>query len=104
MPGEHDVSVDNGQQYLERYGKRTKGAGWRSFDHKGVHFVGLVNVVDLKAGGLGTLGGDQLAWLEDDLKGARTARRSSSMLTYRSGLCIPNGAGARRTVRKHCRT
>jgi 3',5'-cyclic-AMP phosphodiesterase len=69
VPGEHDVSVDNGQQYLERYGKGTKGAGWRSFDHKGVHFVGLVNVVDLKAGGLGTLGGDQLKWLEDDLRG-----------------------------------
>jgi 3',5'-cyclic-AMP phosphodiesterase len=69
VPGEHDVAVDNGQQYLERFGKGTKGAGWHSFDHKGVHFVGLVNVVDLKAGGLGQLGGGQLEWLEDDLKG-----------------------------------
>jgi Icc protein len=73
VPGEHDVAVDNGQQYLERYGKGTKGAGWHSFDHKGVHFVGLVNVVNLKAGGLGNLGTDQLAWLENDLRG-----RSSS--------------------------
>ena len=69
VPGEHDVSIDDGKQFLERYGKGTKGAGWRSFDHKGVHFVGLVNVVDLKAGGLGTLGADQLEWLEDDLRG-----------------------------------
>ena len=69
VPGEHDVSLDNGRQFLERYGKGTKGAGWQSFDHKGVHFVGLVNVVDLKAGGLGTLGAEQLEWLEDDLKG-----------------------------------
>jgi len=69
VPGEHDVSLDNGRQYLDRYGKGTKGAGWHSFDHKGVHFVGLVNVVDLKAGGLGTLGAQQLEWLEDDLKG-----------------------------------
>jgi len=69
VPGEHDVSLDNGRQFLARYGKGTKGAGWQSFDHKGVHFVGLVNVVDLKAGGLGTLGGAQLEWLEDDLKG-----------------------------------
>jgi 3',5'-cyclic AMP phosphodiesterase CpdA len=68
VPGEHDVALDNGQQFLERYGKGTKGAGWHSFDHKGVHFVGLVNVVDLKAGGLGTLGHEQLEWLEDDLK------------------------------------
>ena len=49
VPGEHDMLADNGQQYLERYGKGTKGAGWYSFDHKGVHFIGLVNVVDLKA-------------------------------------------------------
>jgi 3',5'-cyclic AMP phosphodiesterase CpdA len=34
-----------------------------------VHFVGLVNVLDLKAGGLGNLGNDQLQWLENDLKG-----------------------------------
>lgn len=75
VPGEHDVAVDNGQQYLERYGKGTKGAGWHSFDHKGVHFVGLINVVNIKAGGgLGLLGGDQLEWLERDLK----ARGSST--------------------------
>jgi 3',5'-cyclic-AMP phosphodiesterase len=69
VPGEHDMLTDNGQQYLERYGKGTKGAGWYSFDHKGVHFVGLVNVVDLKAGGLGTLGAEQLNWLQKDLAG-----------------------------------
>ena len=68
VPGEHDVLNDNGQQFLERYGKGSKGAGWYSFDKKGVHFIGLVNVVNLKAGGLGTLGQEQLEWLEDDLK------------------------------------
>ena len=71
VPGEHDMLNDNGQQYLERYGKGTLGAGWYSFDHKGVHFVGLVNVVDLKAGGLGTLGAEQLNWLQKDLAGAQ---------------------------------
>ncbi len=69
VPGEHDMLTDNGQQYLQRYGKGTKGAGWYSFDHKGVHFIGLVNVVDLKAGGLGTLGPEQLSWLEKDVAG-----------------------------------
>ncbi len=69
VPGEHDMLTDNGEQYLQRYGKGTKGAGWYSFDHKGVHFVGLVNVVNLKAGGLGSLGHEQLEWLEADLKG-----------------------------------
>jgi Icc protein len=69
VPGEHDMLSDNGEQYLARYGKGTKGTGWYSFDHKGVHFVGLVNVANLKAGGMGSLGRQQLEWLEDDLKG-----------------------------------
>jgi Icc protein len=68
VPGEHDVIGDDGKQYLERYGKGSQGAGWYSFDKKGVHFVGLVNVMNLKAGGLGTLGPDQLAWLEKDVQ------------------------------------
>jgi len=66
VPGEHDVLEDGGQQYRERYGKNAKGEGWYSFDKKGVHFIGLVNVINLKAGGLGNLGADQLAWLKDD--------------------------------------
>src|SRR5882724_2086414 len=69
VPGEHDMLNDNGEQYLQRYGKGTKGTGWYSFDHKDVHFVGLVNVANLKAGGMGSLGHEQLEWLEDDLKG-----------------------------------
>jgi Icc protein len=73
VPGEHDMLADNGEQYLQRYGKGTKGAGWYSFDHKGVHFVGLVNVANLKAGGLGSLGHEQLEWLEDDLRGRSTS-------------------------------
>jgi Icc protein len=66
VPGEHDTSVDDGKLYLERYGKGTTGNGWYSFDHKGVHFVGLVNVVQLE--GMGKLGGDQLAWLKQDVE------------------------------------
>ena len=69
VPGEHDMLTDNGEQYLQRYGKGTKGTGWYSFDQNCVHFVGLVNVVNLNAGGLGSLGHEQLEWLEDDLKG-----------------------------------
>jgi Icc protein len=68
VPGEHDLLNDDGKQYLERYGKGSKGAGWYSFDKKGVHFIGLVNVLNLKAGGLGTLGHEQLEWMEDDVK------------------------------------
>ncbi|HWA61110.1 MAG TPA: metallophosphoesterase [Caulobacteraceae bacterium] len=70
VPGEHDVLDDGaGKAFLARYGKGAKGAGWYSFDHAGVHFVALVNVLNLKGGGLGSLGADQLAWLKADLAG-----------------------------------
>ena len=72
VPGEHDTSIDDGKQYLERYGKDTKGRGWYSFNHKDVHFVGLCNVAALE--GLGKLGADQLEWLEADLKGQPASR------------------------------
>jgi 3',5'-cyclic AMP phosphodiesterase CpdA len=69
VPGEHDILDEGVRLYQERYARNTKGTGWYSFDQNGVHFIGLVNVVNLKAGGLGTLGEEQLGWLEADLKG-----------------------------------
>ncbi len=72
VPGEHDTSADDGKLYMERYGKNAKGKGWYSFDHKGAHFVGLVNSAALE--GLGKLGAEQLEWLQADLK----ARGSST--------------------------
>jgi 3',5'-cyclic AMP phosphodiesterase CpdA len=67
VPGEHDT-LDDGRSFLERFGKGAQGSGWYSFDHGGVHFIGLVNVMNLKAGGLGVLGDEQLEWLERDVK------------------------------------
>ena len=68
VPGEHDVFLDGGQEYLSRYGKGTVGGrGWQSFDYKGTHFVGLVNVLKYKGEGMGALGEDQIEWLEKDL-------------------------------------
>ena len=69
-PGEHDI-LDPATRiaYLERFGKGATGGGWYAFDQGGVHFVSLVNVVDLKTNGLGSLGAEQLAWLDDDLRG-----------------------------------
>ena len=69
VPGEHDILEEDRKSYLNRYGKGTKGDGWYSFNAHGVHFIGLVNVVNLKGNGLGDLGADQLAWLEKDVKG-----------------------------------
>ena len=72
VPGEHDTSLDDGKEYLQRYGKNAKGLGWYSFDHKDVHFVGLSNVAVLE--GLGKLGPEQIEWLEADLKTQPSSR------------------------------
>ena len=70
VPGENDVFADGGKEYLSRYGQGTVGGrGWQSFDYKGVHFIGLVNVLTYKADHLGALGDDQLEWLEQDVAG-----------------------------------
>jgi Icc protein len=68
VPGEHDVSYDEGALYKQRFGKGTVGNGWYSYNHKGVHFIGLNNTLQVE-GGLGSLGTDQLAWLKSDLAG-----------------------------------
>jgi len=71
VPGEHDFDTDGNKEYLKRYGKETKGTGWYSFDHAGVHFIGLVNVATSKSGtgdgGLGLIGKEQMAWLDKDV-------------------------------------
>ena len=65
VPGENDVFADGGKEYLGRFAGG--GPGWQSFDYRGVHFIGLVNVLDFKAGGLGALGPEQIEWLEKDV-------------------------------------
>jgi 3',5'-cyclic-AMP phosphodiesterase len=68
VPGEHDVFLDGGKEYLARYGRGTvDGQGWQSFDYKGTHFLGLVNVLKYKGEGMGSLGNEQLEWLEKDV-------------------------------------
>jgi 3',5'-cyclic-AMP phosphodiesterase len=69
IPGEHDTLVDEGKPFFERFGAKSGTGGWYSFDQGGVHFVALVNVLNLRPGGLGYLGPEQLAWMKRDLKG-----------------------------------
>jgi len=69
IPGEHDVALDGGKEYLSRYGAGTyESRGYQSFDYRGVRFVGLVNVLSYKPGVGGALGDEQLAWLRKDLE------------------------------------
>lgn len=67
LPGEHDVFLDGGKEFLGRFAKG--GPGWQSFDYKGVHFVALVNVLAYKGEHMGALGDAQIAWLKQDLAG-----------------------------------
>jgi 3',5'-cyclic AMP phosphodiesterase CpdA len=73
VPGEHDFDGNGNKEYLRRHGRGAAGLGWYSFDVRGVHFVGLVNVANAKSGsgdgGLGVIGDDQLRWLEKDVAG-----------------------------------
>jgi len=79
IPGENDVFADGGTEYLNRFAAGRPGHGWQSFDYQGVHFVGLINVLNFKAGGLGNLGPEQLAWLERDVAGLS---RSTPVVVY----------------------
>ena len=65
VPGEHDTAMDDGALYRERFGKGTKGTGWYSFAHRGVHFFGLNNSRQVDA--MGNLGDEQRAWLKAEL-------------------------------------
>jgi len=67
VPGEHDTIDDGATGYLRHFDHDGNGKSWYSFDQQGVHFVGLNNVLDFKAGTMAALGDDQLAWLKRDL-------------------------------------
>ena len=74
VPGEHDTTDPTVTEYFNRFGKASGNKGYYSFDHGGVHFVALINVLQFKPGGLGTLGPEQLAWVANDLKGRSSSR------------------------------
>ncbi|HEX3912274.1 MAG TPA: metallophosphoesterase [Steroidobacteraceae bacterium] len=68
VPGEHDTTDPGLTEYFNRFGKASDNRGYYSFDHAGVHFIGLINVLQFKPGGLGSLGAEQLAWVDADLR------------------------------------
>ena len=88
------------QEYLERFGKGTRGQGWYSFDHDRRAFRRARE----RARPQGRRPGHarrRAARLAREGSQARlgAARRSSCSRTCRCGRCIRNGAGARTTAR-----
>lgn len=73
VPGEHDATDPGAAEYFSRFGSASGGRGYYTFDHAGVHFIALNNVMQFKPGGLASLGAEQVAWALADLQG-----RSSS--------------------------
>jgi hypothetical protein len=67
VPGEHDALDDGLSGYLKAFDHDGHGRAWYSFDQGGVHFIGLSNVLNFKAGTMTSIGDEQLAWLKTDL-------------------------------------
>ena len=105
VPGEHDFLDPDQKLYRDRYGRGTKGAGWYSFDANGVHFIGLINVVDLESrrARQSRRRSARMA-RRRSRSAARRRRRSSCSPTFRCGRSIRTGAGAPTTARRRCPT
>jgi len=71
VPGEHDTIDDGVTGYLKFFDHDGNGRSWYSFDQSGVHFIGLNNVLNFKAGTMASLGDEQIAWLTRDLAQVR---------------------------------
>ena len=82
MPGEHDVTDGPASEYFARFGKASANKGYYSFDHAGVHFIALINVLKFKPGGLGALGAEQLAWVTADLEGPLLQHAHRGLCAY----------------------
>ena len=68
VPGEHDVFADDGKSYLDRYGKGTSGrAGTASITRASISSASTMSRT--QGGGLGSLGAEQLEWVEKDVEG-----------------------------------
>jgi 3',5'-cyclic AMP phosphodiesterase CpdA len=69
VPGEHDTIDDGATGYLRYFDHDGNDKSWYSFDHGGVHFIGLNNVLNFKSGTMASLGDEQLEWMKADLAG-----------------------------------
>jgi 3',5'-cyclic-AMP phosphodiesterase len=67
LPGEHDTIGDRGKAYDEAFTRKDVKEGLQVWDHSGVHFLSLTNVLDFGTTGKGELGQAQLGLLTKDL-------------------------------------
>ncbi len=67
LPGEHDTIGDRGQAYEEAFNRKNVKEGLQIWDHSGMHFLAVTNVLDFGATGKGALGQAQLDLLTKDL-------------------------------------
>jgi 3',5'-cyclic-AMP phosphodiesterase len=86
LPGEHDTIGDRGKAYAEAFSQREAREGFQSWDHSGVHFISLTNVLDFGDSGTGKLGQAQLDLLAKDL----ADRKSDTPLVILSHIPLYN--------------
>ena len=78
VPGEHDVTDGSGAEYFGRFGRASDNRGYYSFDHAGVRFIGLVNVMHFKPNGASAASATTSSRGSRRIsRAARRARRSS---------------------------
>ena len=71
IPGEHDTIGDHGKAYFEAFPQKKTKEGLQSWDHSGVHFISLTNVLDFGETGQGKLGQAQIDLLTKELAGQK---------------------------------
>lgn len=67
LPGEHDTIGDRGKAYEEAFNPKDVKEGLQIWDHSGIHFLAVTNVLDFGTTGKGELGQAQLDQIAKDL-------------------------------------
>jgi 3',5'-cyclic AMP phosphodiesterase CpdA len=71
LPGEHDTIGDRGKAYEQAFNPKNVKEGLQIWDHSGIHFLALTNVLDFGTTGKGELGQAQLDLVAKDLAAQR---------------------------------
>ena len=98
VPGEHDVIDEEVKLYRERYGRGAKGAGWYSFDPTACTSSASSTWWISRPAASAISATEQLAWLEDDLKGRSASTPIVVFAHIPLWTVYPIGAGAPTTA------
>ena len=91
----------SGKTYLDHYGKGTRARAGTASISTACTSSAWSTSLNLKAGGLGNLGDEQLEWLEDDVQASGREHADRGVRAHPAlDASTPSGAGAPRTPRR----